>query len=87
MNVLLTPKYILWRNKMDRTSIGSLGIGLVVGAAIGVALGILYAPKSGVELRSQIKEKASEIVEKAKDKASEIKHTVACKIDKNGENC
>jgi gas vesicle protein len=72
---------------MDRTSIGPLAIGFAVGAVIGAALGMLYAPKPGRETRAQIKEKASEIIEKAKDKAAEIKHTVACKIDKNGENC
>ncbi len=45
-----------------------LGVGLVLGAAIGLALGILYAPKSGAETRYILKEQAHE----AKDKAEEV---------------
>jgi gas vesicle protein len=37
-----------------------LGIGLLAGAAIGLAVGMLYAPKSGVETRHLLKEKALE---------------------------
>lgn len=72
---------------MNGDNIGPLAVGLVVGAAIGATLGILFAPKPGRETRAQIKEKAVEIMEKAKDKAAEMRHVVACKIDKTGENC
>lgn len=44
------------------------GIGILVGAAIGVAIGILYAPHSGRETRIQLKEK----VQKAEGRAEEI---------------
>ena len=54
-------------------------IGLSTGAAIGSVLALLYAPKSGKELRSDIRQKgegilddAENLFEKAKDKASQI---------------
>ncbi len=64
---------------MDKEKMGGFGMGLLVGAAIGAALGILLAPGSGKETRTQIKEKASDLVEKAKEKASEIKQCVSNK--------
>jgi gas vesicle protein len=48
--------------------------GLIVGGLIGVALGILYAPKSGKETREEIRNSAEELLEKAKKQYEE-----ACK--------
>jgi gas vesicle protein len=42
-----------------------LVIGLLAGAVFGVAVGMLYAPKSGAETREMLKEKATEAREKA----------------------
>jgi len=54
-------------------------IGLLTGAALGSIIALLYAPKSGRELRSDIRQKgedflgeAENLFEKAKDKASQI---------------
>jgi len=40
--------------------------GFVIGGFLGVLAGILFAPKSGKELRSDIKEKGSEVLKDAK---------------------
>lgn len=73
----------------NRDSIGAFGIGLVAGALVGLALGVLYAPHKGSVTRELIKEKAEdvkeqaeEIIERAKEKAEDI---VAKAREKVGE--
>lgn len=39
----------------------------LAGAAIGVGLGVLFAPKSGAETRKELKEKFDEMVKKVKE--------------------
>ena len=41
--------------------------GLIIGGLLGVLAGILFAPKPGKQLRSEIKEKGSEVLEDAKE--------------------
>ncbi len=55
----------------DRT--GSFFGGLIVGAVIGFALGILFAPQSGEETREMLKKETKEIGEKGKHLAEEVK--------------
>ena len=50
-----------------------LVIGLLAGAVFGVALGMLYAPKPGVETRAMLKEKAMEAREKAGEMVEKVK--------------
>ena len=40
--------------------------GLIIGGVAGLAVGILYAPKSGKEIRKQISDSTEEILNKAK---------------------
>ncbi len=42
-------------------------IGLVVGGVIGAVVGVLFAPKSGKELRDEIGAKADEVMSKARE--------------------
>jgi gas vesicle protein len=56
-----------------------LGIGLLAGAAIGLAVGMLYAPKSGVETRHLLKEKALEAREKAGEMVQKVKEKAHAK--------
>ena len=46
--------------------------GLFVGGLIGVALGILFAPKSGKEMREDITRKADELLVKAKEEYGKV---------------
>ena len=59
--------------------------GLLIGGVLGVLVGILFAPKSGKELRSDIKNKGNKIIKdgqeiyadastKAKEIIGEVKH-------------
>ena len=52
----------------DKESSSNFLVGFIIGAIAGVAIGFLYAPKSGKETRALLKEKAKEV----KGKASEI---------------
>jgi gas vesicle protein len=58
----------------------TLGIGLMVGAAIGLTLGILFAPDSGKETRRKIKQKANELVESVQDRMAGIAYKGEQKI-------
>ena len=42
-------------------------MGLLIGGALGALAGIFFAPKSGKELRADIKEKGSEVLKDAKE--------------------
>ena len=46
---------------------GHLFIGLLIGGTLGALAGVLFAPKSGKELRSEIKEKGSAVLKDAKN--------------------
>ncbi len=51
-----------------------------LGALVGGALGILFAPKSGKETRKELKEKAEELIEKAKEiDVVEVKDKIVAK--------
>ena len=59
-----------------------------MGAVIGLAIGFLYAPQSGKETREQLKakvgtlrEKVTEVVEKAKETAAETRKKAEAKLE------
>ena len=50
---------------------------LVLGAAAGAVLGILFAPIKGSELREKIKDSAEDLIGELKDKINEGKETLS----------
>lgn len=53
---------------MDKQDVGNLLIGLGIGLVVGAAVGILIAPKSGVDTRQIIRDKVSGVVDKVGEK-------------------
>ena len=59
----------------EKESGNSFFIGFLVGMIAGAAIGILYAPKPGKETRALLKEKATELKDKAGDMISRARDT------------
>ena len=57
----------------NRNSGAMMGVGLVAGMALGLAIGMLYAPRPGKETRTMLKERAMEIKEKTGEMAEDLK--------------
>jgi len=54
-----------------------MGIGLLLGLAVGAALGILLAPKSGAETRAMLKEKAEDMRQRTGETVKQWKMRLA----------
>ncbi len=65
---------------MNRDTANGFFSGLLMGAVIGAAIGLLYAPQSGPETRRIVKEKAAEIKEKATKAVGKIKESVTAAV-------
>ncbi len=50
---------------------------LVLGAAAGAVLGLLFAPSKGSELRTKIKDNAEDLIDELAEKINEGKETIA----------
>ena len=64
------------------------GLGkFLLGAGIGLGLGILFAPKSGKETRADLKKKMDNLIEKAKNiDVEEVKETIERKVNEIKED-
>jgi gas vesicle protein len=60
------------RLEHERESGGNFMVGLLAGTVLGAGLGMLFAPKPGAELRSQLTDQASSVRERAYDVGSRI---------------
>ena len=56
----------------DNNKAGLLG-GFVLGAAAGMAVGLLLAPKPGVEIRKAIRDQVDQAVERVRQLREELK--------------
>lgn len=66
----------------DRDDFGAFLIGFVVGGLTGAVVALLFAPQSGEETRTYIKEKSIEL----RDKAAEQAELVASKAEQLAED-
>ncbi len=51
----------------DKDSSPGFGIGLILGIVLGAAIGFLFAPKSGKEMREMMKDRAADASATVKD--------------------
>jgi gas vesicle protein len=56
-------------------------LGVVIGAAAGAALGILFAPDKGINTRRKISSKGEEYADDVKQKFNDILDEITSKID------
>ena len=64
---------------------GTVLVSFVAGAAIGAALALLYAPKSGQEMRENIADLTEDAVDKIKEYAKEAQEKIKAAIEDGKE--
>jgi gas vesicle protein len=64
---------------------GSFLMGLLAGTVLGAGLGMLFAPKAGTELRSQLHEQTGKIRSTANDAYSQATEKVSQMVDRGRE--
>jgi len=69
----------------DRGNGGSFVMGLLTGTVIGAGLGMLFAPKSGSELRNQLSDQAGTLANQASDGYRKASENAAEWVDRGRE--
>ncbi len=72
-------------NDEHGTSAGTIFLSFLAGAAVGAGLALLYAPKTGKELREKIGELTDDAVGKIKSYASEAQEKIKSTIEDGKE--
>jgi len=72
-------------NDEHGTSAGTVFLSFLAGAAVGAGLALLYAPKTGKELREKIGELTDDAVGKIKTYASEAQEKIKSTIEDSKE--
>ncbi|MDO9507899.1 MAG: YtxH domain-containing protein [Thermovirgaceae bacterium] len=67
-----------------RTKVRSLVIGAGIGTTIGIAVGILFAPRSGKETRQIIAERTGETVKELEENAAAAKARISAVVTEKG---
>ena len=60
---------------------GKIILGILSGAAVGAAAGMLFAPKKGTETRKRIADKSNQYMTGTKDKFNDLSHNMSDKYD------
>jgi gas vesicle protein len=71
--------FITFKNKY--MSSGKIITGILIGAAAGSILGILFAPDKGSETRKKLVKKGTDFTDELKDKFGELVDNVAAKFE------
>jgi gas vesicle protein len=66
-------------------SAGTVFLSFLAGAAVGAGCALLFAPKSGEELRGQIKDLTDDAVDKIKEYASQAQDRIKSAVDDGKE--
>ncbi len=61
---------------MQQQNMGGLGLGFILGAIVGIGIGMLYAPRSGIETRAMLSDKVDELKEKLDEAVDTVKNKV-----------
>jgi gas vesicle protein len=72
-------------SKEQGVSAGTVLVSFVAGAAIGAGLALLYAPKSGREMRENIADLTDDAVDKIKEYAKEAQEKIKSAIEEGKE--
>jgi gas vesicle protein len=78
-------KEVMTMNQYDTDKISSTGnnflMGLVCGAAVGAAVGLLLAPKTGAQMRQQLADSTDRLRKRATDGYATAVHSVSDAVD------
>lgn len=72
--------------KQKNSSLSYFLWGLTIGSIAGAIWGILFAPKSGFEIRQSLSDKISNAKFKTKEKANDTENIISSTVSKNSQN-